>query len=93
MSKNPDEARAHQRKWYALNKDQQNEKRTARRKLRRDNNTDSCLNNKIAVVLRHGGKCAVCGYSACITALDLHHVEPRCCHREHHHGGMEYHEA
>ena len=65
---------------------------------------------KIALVIAHGGKCAVCGYENCLAALEFHHADPsekdgaattseeanKCvllcanCHREHHHGGIEY---
>lgn len=31
---------------------------------------------KINLVKCHGGKCNICGYDKCITALQFHHIEP-----------------
>lgn len=31
---------------------------------------------KAKIVALHGGKCAICGYSKCLAALDFHHVNP-----------------
>ncbi len=33
---------------------------------------------KIRAIEYKGGKCVICGYSACPAALDFHHVDPMC---------------
>lgn len=33
--------------------------------------------NKVKSVERKGGKCQICGYADCITALEFHHIFPK----------------
>lgn len=37
---------------------------------------------KLKVVIALGGKCAICGYAKCLSAFDLHHINPAEKERE-----------
>lgn len=34
------------------------------------------LNKRYKLIARHGGKCQICGYSKCLSALEFHHKDP-----------------
>ena len=40
------------------------------------NPNDWIVNAKERIVYIMGGKCCICGYNKCPSALDLHHIDP-----------------
>lgn len=47
------------------------------RTVRNERAYKNSINKRTNAVIRHGGKCAMCGYDKSIAALDFHHVETR----------------